>query len=265
VARGFRTPNIAELGSNGVHEGTFRYEVGNRDLRSETSLQADAGITIYGDHGHLQIEAFSNQINNYIYLQKLLTIGGTDSVIDAGDPAPAFKFIQGDAHLYGGEISSDIHPHPLDWLHFENSIAIVRAVQKGQPDSMRYLPFIPVPKFRSELKAEMKRKTKFLRNGYARVQWEYNAEQDQFYSAFGTETYTPAYSLLNAGLGGDIINSKERTLFSLYCAANNLLDVNYQSHLSRLKYAPVNPLTGRQGVFNMGRNFSVKVVVPLEW
>src|SRR5690606_16866265 len=29
LARGFRSPNIAELASNGRHEGTFRYELGN--------------------------------------------------------------------------------------------------------------------------------------------------------------------------------------------------------------------------------------------
>ena len=29
VSRGFRSPNLAELASNGVHEGTFRYELGN--------------------------------------------------------------------------------------------------------------------------------------------------------------------------------------------------------------------------------------------
>lgn len=29
LARGFRAPNLAELGSNGEHEGTFRYELFN--------------------------------------------------------------------------------------------------------------------------------------------------------------------------------------------------------------------------------------------
>jgi len=43
----------------------------------------------------------------------------------------------------------------------------------------------------------------------------------------------------------------------------NLGDVAYQSHLSRLKYTEENPVTGRMGVFNVGRNFSVKVNVPL--
>jgi iron complex outermembrane receptor protein len=78
----------------------------------------------------------------------------------------------------------------------------------------------------------------------------------------GTETPTPAYTLWNAGLGFDILR-KEKTLFSFYFNAENLLDVAYQNNLSRLKYASVNPASGRRGVFNMGRNFSFKVLVPL--
>ncbi len=34
IARGFRTPNISELASNGVHEGTYRYEIGSNELKS---------------------------------------------------------------------------------------------------------------------------------------------------------------------------------------------------------------------------------------
>ncbi len=40
-SRGFRAPNISELSSNGRHEGTFRYEIGNANLKSETSNQVD--------------------------------------------------------------------------------------------------------------------------------------------------------------------------------------------------------------------------------
>jgi iron complex outermembrane receptor protein len=39
--------------------------------------------------------------------------------------------------------------------------------------------------------------------------------------------------------------------------------VAYQNHLSRLKYNEENLSTQRQGVFNMGRNFSIKLNVPL--
>ena len=44
VARGFRTPNMSELASNGVHEGSIRYELGNQQLKAEYSLQADLGL-----------------------------------------------------------------------------------------------------------------------------------------------------------------------------------------------------------------------------
>jgi iron complex outermembrane receptor protein len=54
-------------------------------------------------------------------------------------------------------------------------------------------------------------------------------------------------------------------LLSIFLAANNIGDVAYQSHLSRLKYAPENLVTGRNGVYNMGRNISIKVNVPLNF
>ena len=82
------------------------------------------------------------------------------------------------------------------------------------------------------------------------------------FTAYGTETASPDYTLVNAGINGNIM-SGNRTLFSLYLLANNMGDVAYQNHLSRLKYTDVNLLTGRQGVFNMGRNFMVKLNVPL--
>ncbi len=87
--------------------------------------------------------------------------------------------------------------------------------------------------------------------------------QDKFYSAYGTETFTPAYMLLNAGVGTTLI-SHERTLCTIIINVNNITDVAYQSHLSRLKYGAVNYMTGRTGVYNMGRNFSFKLVIPFD-
>ena len=50
---------------------------------------------------------------------------------------------------------------------------------------------------------------------------------------------------------------------SIYIIGDNLANVAYQSHLSRLKYGPENLTTGRMGIFNMGRNVSVKLIVNL--
>jgi iron complex outermembrane receptor protein len=45
----------------------------------------------------------------------------------------------------------------------------------------------------------------------------------------------------------------------------NITDIAYQNHLSRLKYTAENVVTGRTGVFNMGRNFSIKLNIPLSF
>jgi iron complex outermembrane receptor protein len=263
ISRGFRAPNIAELGSNGVHEGTIRYEVGQPGLKAETSLQVDAGVSYTSEHVRFSVDAFENSISNYIFSRRVLNRAGTDSLVSTGPDIGLFNYVQGQARLLGGEVTLDFHPHPLDWLHFENSFSMVRARQLDVPDNQKYLPFIPADRLQSELRGNFRRQGKRLTNVYARFQLEQTFAQNRFFGAFDTETATAAYTLFNAGAGTDVADSKGRTLFSVFLTANNLFDVAYQSHLSRLKYADVNYTTGRRGVFNMGRTVSVKVVVPL--
>ncbi|MEW6467823.1 MAG: TonB-dependent receptor [Bacteroidota bacterium] len=262
LARGFRAPNIAELGSNGEHEGTLRYEIGNPFLKAETSLQTDLAFGLNTEHVSAELDLFYNGIDHFIYAEKLYSVLGGDSVMNAGEPVPVFKYTQGDAALQGGEVMIDIHPHPLDWLHFESAFSWVLATQKNVPDSMKYLPLIPAPRFSSELRGDFEKAGKFMANAYVRIGVESYLAQDRFYKAFGTETRTPGYTLLSAGLGADFVSGR-LAICSVYISINNLTDVAYQSHLSRLKYAAENPVTGRTGIYNMGRNISFKLVVPV--
>lgn len=263
ISRGFRAPNIAELASNGRHEGTFRYEIGAPNLKSEISHQIDLAYFLNSDHVSFELTPFVNFIGNYVFTEKLRDALGNDSIPDPSDPAPAFKFTQGNATLLGGEVYIDVHPHPLDWLHLENSFSYVQATQRNQPDSTKYLPFIPAPRYRGEIKAQFKTVGKTLSNAYIKFGIDYFFKQDKFFSAYGTETGTPGYTLLSAGLGTSIKAFKRKDFMSLYISGENLADIAYQSHLSRLKYAPENPATGRPGVYNMGRNVSIKLVMNL--
>lgn len=261
LSRGFRAPNISELGSNGVHEGTIRYEIGDPTLKSESSLQLDYELGYNTEHVSAKINLFANNVSNYIFSRKLSSYAGGDSILA---DVPVYKFNSGEAQLLGGEASIDIHPHPLDWLHFENSFSYVNAQLKNQSDSTRYLPFTPGAKFQSNIRADFDNVGSSVKNGFLSVGLEHYLEQNKVYSAYGTETKTPAYTLLNASIGGDIV-IKTKTICSLYVIGNNLADVAYQSHLSRLKYAAVNNVSGKSGVFNMGRNVSIKLIVPVEW
>ncbi|MET7001077.1 TonB-dependent receptor [Chitinophaga defluvii] len=266
AARGFRAPNISELAANGVHEGTIKYEYGNRDLKPEVSTQIDGGVEFNTQHVSMTANLFYNHINNFIFSRKLVNSAGADSIPAENNEEQyaAFKYQQSDANLYGGEFMLDIHPHPIDWLHFENTLSYVRGVAANGTDSTRYLPNIPAGRWVSELKGKFK-KAGYLQNIYAGVQMDMTFRQNNVFTAYETETPTSGYTLLNAGVGADIVNKHSKTLFSLHFAVNNFTDVAYQNHLSRLKYGPVNEATGRTGVFNTGRNFSIKLAVPLEF
>jgi iron complex outermembrane receptor protein len=61
------------------------------------------------------------------------------------------------------------------------------------------------------------------------------------------------------------IAKNEKTIFSIHVAVINLANTAYQNHLSRLKYTDEKLLTGITGVYNMGRNFSLKLNEPLDF
>jgi iron complex outermembrane recepter protein len=260
ISRGYRAPNIAELGSNGVHDGTVRYEIGDPNLKAESSLQFDYALGLNTEHISAELDIFDNAIDNFIFSRKLSNTSGGDSITNGHS---TYKFVAGNAHLSGGEIRFDIHPHPYDWIHFENAFSYVQAIQRNQPDSSKYLPFTPAPKLQTGLKVDIKKISHLLRNAYVKFDVDNYFAQNKYYAAFGTETGTPGYTLLDLGFGTDFVK-KKKTLCSLYISANNLADNAYQSHLSRLKYGPVNYATGRTGVYNMGRNISFKFIFPVD-
>jgi iron complex outermembrane receptor protein len=69
--------------------------------------------------------------------------------------------------------------------------------------------------------------------------------------------------LLNAAIGTDIY-ANNKPVCTIYLSGNNLADIAYQSNMSRIKYGDTNNLTGRVGIFNMGRNFSIKLIIPFD-
>ena len=265
VAKGFRAPTLSEMASNGAHEGTNRYEFGLQNLKSEKSFQADLGLQADYLHISFSLSAFYNRVSDFIFYQRLSSAFGGDSIIVAdGEELEAFQYNQNNARLQGLEAVIDLHPHPLDWLHFENTFSIVRGRFDDAVDDSRNLPLVPAPRWISELRLNFASGVKGFQNVYAQVEMDRSFAQKHAFTGFGTETATPGYTLFNAGLGADV-QGKNGTLFSLHLAAQNFTDVAYQNHLSRLKYAAVNEATGRQGVFNMGRNFSVKLQVPFSF
>ena len=253
LARGFRAPNMSELGSDGVHEGTLRYEIGNPDLKPEYSWQADLGLDFTSQYVSAQLALFANRIENYIFSQRI------DLVMEEG--FRTYEYTQGDARLLGFEAGVDFHP--IHCIHFQNTFSYVDAQQMHANDDAKYLPMTPAPRWTSELKYELSHHGhKTLNNAYVALGLDCNLAQNHYYKVDDTETRTPGYTLLSLSAGTDL-NIRKKKVAEIYVTVDNLLNTAYQNHLSRLKYCDVNNVTGRQGVYNMGRNIVFKVIVPI--
>ena len=253
LARGFRAPNMSELGSDGVHEGTLRYEIGNPDLKPEYSWQADLGLDFTSQYVSAQVALFANRIEHYIFAQRI------DEVIEEG--FRTYEYTQGNARLLGFEAGVDFHP--IHSLHFQNTFSYVDAQQLHVDADAKYLPMTPAPRWTSELKYELSHHGhKTLNNAFVALGLECNLPQNHYYKVDDTETRTPGYALLSLSAGTDL-NIRKKKVAEFYIMAENLLNKAYQNHLSRLKYCDVNNATGRQGVYNMGRNIVFKLIVPI--
>lgn len=231
----YRTPNLAELTSNGMHE--TRFELGNPDLVSQNAYESDVSMHYHTHNITIDLALFYNKIAHYIFLTP------TSDTTSMGDEI--FKYQQSDAFLYGGEAGFHVHPRPVEWLHFVATYSMV----SGEQNNGEYLPFIPAYKLNFELRAE-KGKLAFFRNAFARINSATAFDQNR---PSRDEESTPGYSLFDAGIGADIKVSKQ--IISLSLCVNNILDTKYIDHLSTLKEV---------GYFNPGRNISLNLKFPFD-
>lgn len=235
VASGFRAPNLSELASNGGHSGANRYEIGNSELETEKNIQFDLSLEYNNRHFEVYVNGFYNTIDDYIYLRPTGEFISDD---------PVYQYVQNDSELYGGEIGLHLHPHPVDWLHFESAF---ETVVGRLSDTHEHLPLIPANTLTNTFRVEFQGE-KFI-DSYAFLTLKNTFNQNKV----GTfETSTQAYTLFNAGVG------TSARIFNLPVAfritANNIFNTDYISHLSRLK---------TDEIYNIGRNINLGLTLTL--
>ena len=269
LARGFRAPNIPEVGSNGLDPGAHIVYLGNREFRPEFSWQQDVGVLWHQPTVDVSVDIFHNYVQNFIYQARLLNDAGQPVVIVPGNTT--YQFQQAAARLYGLEASLSLRPAALPWLASTSSLAFVNgenadaARLRRDGPTARYLPLLPPLRGRTELRATLPARTgRRLTATYLRASLDASARQNRFLALDNSETATAGYALLGLGAGTTLAGCTGRPVAQLVVQVDNVLDAAYQAHLNRLKYfeyytaAP----TGRAGIYNPGRNVVLKVVVP---
>ena len=247
----FRGPNIAELASNGVHEGAFRFEIGNPNLKPERSYQVDASVSYNSDQMDISLGGFLNYINDYIYYSNANTGSGPETRLVGTDSIPVYRSTQYDASLRGVEAS--FTAHPVKYIHFENIFSYTFAKNRTLD---KPLPYIPAANLRNELKFEPT--IKGLIKSYISIGLDSYFDQtrvDDF------ETSTSGYSLINMGVGTTI--RLKRQQLTVYIAAKNLADQKYYDALSRFKPGRLDVTQPDLGIYNPGRNITFGIFMPL--
>jgi len=253
IARGYRSPNLTELASNGLDPGAHIIYLGNKDFSPEFSFQQDLGLIAYFEGITTSWSLFRNAIENYIFMQQLVDHAGHPVTDAQGNKT--FQYRQASARLYGGEASIDIHPKDWAGIQWNNSLSLVIGTNALGP-----LPLIPPFQWLSSLGREWQLPKGWFSSLYPRIEVEYHHAQDRYLKLYQTETYTPAYTLVNLSLQTSIRCKPGRTL-QAQLQVNNLFDRAYQSNLSRLKYFEYFTYSpnGHYGIYNMGRNICLKL------
>ncbi|WP_034302909.1 TonB-dependent receptor [Herbaspirillum sp. RV1423] len=180
-----RAPTVEELYSNGPHESTSTFDIGDSSLQKETShnielsLQKTEGLVRW--KGNL----FQNKVKDFIY-------GRTNGQVDnSGNPDPGGEFLQrfwsqGDATIHGAEVEVSYN------LNNEGfSVRGFADTSRGKLDNLGNLPLQPATRYGVDL-------------GYRQGPWAsgmrvlHALKQDRLASFESTDT--PSYTQLDANL-----------------------------------------------------------------
>ena len=229
-----RPPNASELFSDGLHHSAARIELGDLRLTKEISNRVGLSYQFETNKININIDAYSNQINDFIYLKPT----GTQSTIRGA--FPVWEYFKTNAFLAGIDTSID-YQFTESWS-LNSSLSYVY----GQ-NTVEDIPLIDIPTFK--LNNALNYKLKKWNHLNVRLAHEWTGKQNR-YPNYNFETYIPtteeyvevdistppnAFQLIH--LYGDVtFLFNEKMNLNLMLGVTNLFNTNYREYLNRLRY-----------------------------
>jgi iron complex outermembrane receptor protein len=232
VARAFRTPDFNELYSDGPHLAANSYDVGDPRLEAETGLGGEVLARLTASGVHAEAAVFVNHLTNYIFPSSR----GRAELGTQGN-RPRFQYTNEDARFAGADgalsarlVGSLVLDATVSYVaaRFTSErapIPIITPTDTTFVEASEYPPLIP-PLLWDTVRW-------FAGGG---VRWA------------GTQTRTGDFETPTDGYVSTNLSAGVRLLWagrlhSLTLRADNLFDIWYHDHMSRLK--DVAPAPGR--------------------
>ncbi len=217
ITRSQRSPQVQELLTNGFHDATRSFEVGNLNLREETSYNLDLGYKFKSDWVKAQLDLFHNWAGDYIYQQR------NGEFIDG---APVLETRQADATFMGYE-SKLIFPLLQNRLGVVD-LTLFSDFTRGQFANGGDVPRMPPLRFGFQL-------------DHTKGEWNTNLRLTRGEAqthAGDNDTATAGYLLLSLGTQYQVLDLHDADVM-VFAKANNLLNENIRNSTSYLRnFAP---------------------------
>ena len=231
IMRTGRTPGIEDLFSDGPHLGSYSYEIGNPTLDLEETVGIENSIQYQKDQFFFLLNGFFNQSPNFHQYMKMGDgfVPGADWIEwGSGSSGWLYKYqMRGiKTEISGGEFQMGYKGKMID---VTTDFSLVRGKDKSNNDHIAYMP---------PDKISLLVSTKSNKDFSGSIRLSKVLDQKKI-SEF--ESMTPGYFLIDI-FGSYSFETKKgshRLVFQL----NNLLDVTYYNHLSKIK--SIMPESGR--------------------
>jgi iron complex outermembrane receptor protein len=239
IGEAWRPPNVNERFSQGVHHGTAQYEIGDSSLVPERSLNVDLTLRHLGARSRLEISAFQNHIDQFIYLrpgEPIATVRGA---------YPSYFYAQTDARLRGFELTGQVEP--IAALSLYANLNVVRGVDRSTGN-----PLYDMPADRLTASVRL-----FGPNGahwtspYVELGTTLVRQQDQVPPVTIYKLPTSGYGLVNMEVGATAFHVHGMR-YEPSLAVRNVFDRPYRDYLSRYRLFVDEP----------GRDVVLRIAVP---
>ncbi len=237
VSTAWRSPNVNELFSDGVHHGSASYELGRSDLQSERAI-SNSLLLEFNDRKKItaSLNLYYNLINDYIYLEPQaeaeLTIRGA---------FPAFHYQQTDARLMGLDFSFNYQLTKS--LRWESKASLLRARdRKNQTD----LIYIPADQFENGLRYSFEQ-FKTTHKPYVQLVMINVLEQTRVPAGLDFAPPPAGHTRFNLSGGYQLAFNKQQ--LDIGFQIENLFNIEYREYLNRFRYF----------TSELGRNVSLRL------